>query len=86
MTMASLFIMGIPMWKGDNLPKLGWAWTNGFILIAIMCTVLAPVVYCEAPTEWSSFMMIFVASVQAFVVLQVSLVADALSVKKTKVA
>jgi hypothetical protein len=76
MQLLGLLIMAIPMWEGKELSGHSWYWTWGFILVAFGGTITAPFVYCHAPTEWSSFLGIVAGAVQAFVTLQVTLIAN----------
>ena len=76
MQILGLLIVGIPMWKGKALSGQGWYWTWACIGLATGCTIAAPLVYCKLRTEWSSFLVIVAGATQAFVTLQVTLIAD----------
>jgi hypothetical protein len=77
MQFLGLLTMGIPMWKGKELSGHSWYWTWAFKIVALGCTIAAPFAYCKAPTEWSSFLGIVAGALQAFVTLQITLLADA---------
>jgi hypothetical protein len=57
----------LPLWKASAVPK--WSWMPPMV-IALLCTLLAPPLYVVAPTEWSSFLTLVATAVQGFVALQ----------------
>jgi hypothetical protein len=75
MQFLGLLTIGIPMWKGKELSGHSWCWSWGFMGLAVGCTTAAPFAYCKAPTEWSSFLGIVAGAIQAFVTLQIILIA-----------
>ncbi|KAF5711762.1 salicylate hydroxylase [Fusarium mundagurra] len=48
----TLIISGIPLRADPRLPKRTWVPP---MLLALICTIIAPPLYLTAPTEWSSF-------------------------------
>jgi hypothetical protein len=84
MTVLALVTMAIPLSKGNNLPRYLGYWIWGPVTIAILCAMTAPVVYLYKPTEWGAFMSIAAGAMQAFVTLQIALVADAAGQQRVK--
>lgn len=75
-TFLGLLTMGIPMWKGTMLSGQSWYWTWGAIGMAGICSSLSPIIYCYMPTEWASFLGIIAGAIQAFVALQITMIAN----------
>ncbi|RBR16966.1 hypothetical protein FVER53590_05727 [Fusarium verticillioides] len=63
----TLIISGIPLRADPRLRKRTWVPP---MLLALICTIIAPPLYLTAPTEWSSFVGLIAAGIQAFMVLQ----------------
>ena len=63
----TLIISGIPLKADPRLRKRTWVPP---MLLALVCTVIAPPLYLAAPTEWSSFVGLVATGIQAFMVLQ----------------
>jgi hypothetical protein len=76
MQLLGLLTTGIPMWRGKELSGHSWYWTWGFMGLAIGCVIAAPISYCKVPIEWSSLLSVMAGIVQAFVVLQITIMAD----------
>ncbi|KIW11303.1 hypothetical protein PV08_10603 [Exophiala spinifera] len=76
MQFLGFLTVGIPMWKGKLLSVHVWYWTWGFIGLAMSCTLAAPFIYCKLRTEWSAFLVIVAGTIQAFVTLQITLIAN----------
>ena len=76
MTILNFAILAIPIWRSEALPARMSFWIWGLLISASLCVGVAPVVYLLGPTEWSSFMSITARIIQAFITLQIALVAD----------
>ena len=76
MTILSFAILAIPIWRSKALPEKMSFWIWVLLIGASLCVGVAPVIYLFGPTEWSSFMSIVAGIVQAFLTLQIALVAD----------
>ncbi|KAF5715797.1 hypothetical protein FGLOB1_2834 [Fusarium globosum] len=63
----TLVISGIPLWSDPRMQKRTWVPP---MLLALICTIIAPPLYLTAPTEWSSFVGLIATGIQAFMVLQ----------------
>ncbi len=64
----SIVLSYIPVWKSKQLPnRVGIPLTA----LAFLLTVLAIPVYLAFPTEWSGFLTMIGASIQAFMILQI---------------
>ncbi|KAF4418712.1 salicylate hydroxylase [Fusarium acutatum] len=63
----TLIISGIPLKADPRLRKRTWVPP---MLLALVCTIIAPPLYLTAPTEWSSFVGLIATGIQAFMVLQ----------------
>ncbi|KAF5582546.1 salicylate hydroxylase [Fusarium pseudoanthophilum] len=63
----TLIISGIPLRADPRLRKRTWVPP---MLLALVCTIIAPPLYLTAPTEWSSFVSLIASGIQAFMVLQ----------------
>ncbi|KAI1027141.1 hypothetical protein LB504_008040 [Fusarium proliferatum] len=63
----TLIISGIPLRADSRLRKRTWVPP---MLLALICTIIAPPLYLTAPTEWSSFVGLIATGIQAFMVLQ----------------
>ncbi|KAF5566700.1 hypothetical protein FPHYL_3641 [Fusarium phyllophilum] len=63
----TLIISGIPLRADSRLRKRTWVPP---MLLALICTIIAPPLYLTAPTEWSSFVGLIASGIQAFMVLQ----------------
>ncbi|ENH72267.1 hypothetical protein FOC1_g10004505 [Fusarium oxysporum f. sp. cubense race 1] len=63
----TLIISGIPLKADPRLRKRTWVPP---MLLALVCTIIAPPLYLAAPTEWSSFVGLVATGIQAFMVLQ----------------
>ncbi|KAI1027769.1 hypothetical protein LB503_011854 [Fusarium chuoi] len=63
----TLIISGIPLRADTRLRKRTWVPP---MLLALICTIIAPPLYLTAPTEWSSFVGLIATGIQAFMVLQ----------------
>ncbi|KAF5546761.1 salicylate hydroxylase [Fusarium napiforme] len=63
----TLIISGIPLRADPRLRKRTWVPP---MLLALVCTIIAPPLYLTAPTEWSSFVGLIASGIQAFMVLQ----------------
>ncbi|KAL9570952.1 hypothetical protein ACKAV7_005289 [Fusarium commune] len=63
----TLIISGIPLKADPRLRKRTWVPP---MLLALVCTVIAPPLYLAAPTEWSSFVGLIATGIQGFMVLQ----------------
>ncbi|KAI1015759.1 hypothetical protein LB505_012012 [Fusarium chuoi] len=59
----TLIISGIPLRANPVLRKRTWVPP---MLLALMCTIIAPPLYLTAPTEWSSFVCLIATGIQAF--------------------
>ncbi len=84
MTLLNFATLSIPVWRRQALPGHSWTWTWGFIAIAAVCAIVAPALYIFVPTEWSAYMAIVAGIIQAFVTLQIALVADSAGAKAIK--
>lgn len=72
---SSMSVLGIlTMAKPFRKRQIFWMW--GPMAAAVVCAVLAPVFYLRIPTEWSALMSVFAGAIQAFVTLQIALLAD----------
>lgn len=76
MALASLATLGIPVWRRRALPGQIWYGTWLSLAVAVVCAIVAPFMYLNLPTEWSQFMVIAAGIIQAFLTLEVALVAD----------
>ncbi|KAL2058591.1 hypothetical protein ABVK25_001319 [Lepraria finkii] len=76
MTILNFAILAIPIWRSKALPEKMSFWIWVLLIGASLCVGVAPVIYLFGPTEWSSFMSIVAGIVQAFLTLQIALVAD----------
>lgn len=63
----TLIISGIPLKADSRLRKRIWVPP---MILALICTLIAPPLYLTAPTEWSSFVVLIATGIQAFMVLQ----------------
>jgi hypothetical protein len=84
MSILNFAILAIPIWRSEALPARMSFWIWGLLISASLCVGVAPVVYLFGPTEWSSLMSIVAGIVQAFVTLQIALVADTVANAGTK--
>lgn len=84
MALLNLATLGIPVWRRQALPGQSWCWTGGFIAIAVVCAVFAPVLYIFVLTEWGTYMASVAGIIQIFVTLLIALVADSTRAKVTK--
>jgi hypothetical protein len=71
--MLSISMSCIPLYNTSQLPKRVWI---PLTIIALLCTLLAIPLYAYLPTEWSNFLSMVGASIQAFMVLQIALVGE----------
>lgn len=76
MTIFGLLATSVPLWNGTGISNHGWYWTWSFMIGASLCALIAPLVYLYVPTEWSLYMNVGAGAVQAFVNLQITLVAN----------
>jgi hypothetical protein len=61
------------IWKSNQLPKrVGIP----LLTIAFLSTILTIPLYTRVPTEWSNFLSIIGACIQAFMVLQIAIIED----------
>ncbi|KAF5981977.1 hypothetical protein FBULB1_4479 [Fusarium bulbicola] len=67
----TLIISGILLRADPRLRKLIWVPP---MLLALICTIIAPPLYVNAPTEWSSFVGFLAGGIQGFMVLQLATV------------
>lgn len=84
MTLISLMTAGIPIRRRQNLPGPSWVWTWISLVAAALCVIFAPLVYCYAATEWSSFMGIVSGMVQAAITVQIAIIANSACAKAMK--
>ncbi len=77
MAVISFATLGIPIWRRRALPNRQiyfGTWLS--IAVAVICAVVAPFMYIKLPTEWSQFMVIAAGIIQAFMTLELALLAD----------
>ncbi|KAL6722242.1 hypothetical protein ACLMJK_001349 [Lecanora helva] len=82
--LASLVTLGIPIWRRRSLPGQSWLWTWAKLAIAALCACMAPVCYIFLPTEWSQYVIMASGIIQAFVTLEIALVAEGTGAKVVK--
>ena len=45
------------------------------MVVAVICALLAPVFYIFFDTEWSALLSVFAGAIQAFITVQIALIA-----------
>ena len=86
MAATGIVLVTVPLWHGSSYSLYTWFLAAGFSVAGVLCAIAAPVMYTRVPTEWSAFLAIVAQVIQAFLTLQLSLVArngDACSEKGT---
>ena len=87
MGLLNLCILAVPLMREKLISRYRWIqiWTWGYLLVAVLSALLAPVSYLYLPTEWSAYMSVLSSVIQVAITWQIAVLADRKSLENIEI-